>query len=146
VFTFEARVGRAQFEPRLAPRILDRVHAITLKADVLRTEESELRLFKTRRPEIGFSESALRWSSGERLDRVLERSALPPGDFVRNAKQLSDLLRQISIVSESAETRQVAIEAVDSVQRGVVRAGWVGTLGDPDPEEQPSRTGPEQLS
>ena len=41
---------------------------------------------------------AWRWARGQRLDQVLERAELAPGDFVRNVKQLIDLLRQLAVV------------------------------------------------
>jgi ATP-dependent RNA helicase HelY len=126
-FTFEARVGRWQPEPRLPPVVVDRIHAIVSRAESLRAEETEMRIAKTRRPESGFAEAALRWASGERLDRVLERSALSPGDFVRNAKQLADLLRQVALLAQLPETADSAADAARAVQRGVVVAGWSAT-------------------
>jgi ATP-dependent RNA helicase HelY len=129
-FTFEARAGRWQPDPRLPPVVVDRIHSLVSAADLLRAEESDMRLSKSRRPEPGFAEAALRWASGERLERVLERSALSPGDFVRNAKQLADLLRQLAVSAPLNDTARTARQAADSIQRGVVSAGWVGALAD----------------
>jgi ATP-dependent RNA helicase HelY len=123
-FTFESRVGRWQPEPRLPPIVEDRIGGLVALAESLRAEETKMRLAKTRRPEAGFAEAALRWASGERLDRVLERSALSPGDFVRNAKQLADLLRQVSQLAQLQRTSETASEAAKAIQRGVVGAGW----------------------
>ncbi len=129
-FTYEARSGRWQPEPRLPDDVVDRIRSLESAADLLRVEESEMRIAKSRRPEPGFAEAAIKWASGERLERVLERSALSPGDFVRNAKQLADLLRQLAVVAPVTETGQAAREAANSIQRGVVAAGWVGALAD----------------
>jgi ATP-dependent RNA helicase HelY len=136
-FTFEARAGRWQPEPRLPGEVLDRIHQLVSAAEVLRAQESEVRITKSRRPEPGFAEAALRWAKGERLERVLDRSALSPGDFVRNAKQLADLLRQLAMVGPVKQTAQVARSAADSIQRGVVSAGWVGALSDVEPPAGP---------
>lgn len=123
-FTFESRAGRWQPEPRLPPVVEERIQALVARAESLRAEETHMRLAKTRRPEAGFAEAALRWASGERLDRVLERSALSPGDFVRNAKQLADLLRQVSSLAQLPKTDDAAAHAAKAIQRGVVGAGW----------------------
>ena len=65
---------------------------------------------------------AWRWARGERLARVLERAELAPGDFVRNAKQLVDLLRQLATVSPDRVTAATAHDAASALQRGVVAA------------------------
>jgi ATP-dependent RNA helicase HelY len=44
---------------------------------------------------------------------------MAPGDFVRNCKQLLDLLRQIEEVA-SAQTAELAHQAIEAVNRGVV--------------------------
>ena len=139
--TFEARSGRFQPEPHLVPVVEDRLHRLVLVADSLRSEEEAMRLPRSRRPEPGFAQIAQRWSSGERLDRVLEPGSLSPGDFVRNAKQLADLLRQLSLVATVRETARCAKQAADSVLRGVVAAGWAATLAHESPEESASLSG-----
>ena len=42
------------------------------------------------------------------------------GDFVRNARQLIDLLRQLSEVLPGEPERRAAAHAVDAMHRGVV--------------------------
>ena len=71
-------------------------------------------------PDLGFAEVAWRWARGERLARVLERAELAPGDFVRNAKQLVDLLRQLATVAPDPATAASAHRAASALQRGVV--------------------------
>jgi ATP-dependent RNA helicase HelY len=48
--------------------------------------------------EDGFAPAISRWAAGEALEDVLRDTDLAPGDFVRNCKQLLDLLRQIEEV------------------------------------------------
>jgi ATP-dependent RNA helicase HelY len=50
---------------------------------------------------------------------------LTGGDFVRHMKQLVDLLRQISVVSENPQTKESARSAADLCFRGVVCASGV---------------------
>ena len=85
----------------------------------------------TRPPDDGFCDAARRWARGQRLEHVLERAELAPGDFVRNTKQLIDLLRQLAVVSPRAATAAAARLAADRLQRGVVAAsGALTSVGE----------------
>ena len=59
------------------------------------------------------------WAEGKSLEDVLETSGLAAGDFVRNCKQLLDLLRQIEAVADPA-VAWVARAAAGAVDRNVV--------------------------
>jgi ATP-dependent RNA helicase HelY len=120
--TFETRPGRWRPEPRVPGALDERVAALEAMAGELRDEEGAARLDRTRAPDPGFAEAAWRWARGERLDRVLERVQLAPGDFVRNAKQLVDLLRQLALVAPEPATAAAADGAVAAIVRGVVAA------------------------
>ena len=50
----------------------------------------------TRLPDAGFVALGLRWAAGDDLDDVIDDEEMSGGDFVRNVKQLIDLLRQIA--------------------------------------------------
>ena len=50
----------------------------------------------------------------------MEAEELSGGDFVRNMKQLIDLLRQIAVIAPSAQTRADAERAGEMLLRGVV--------------------------
>ncbi len=54
------------------------------------------------------------------------------GDFVRNCKQLVDLLRQIGIVCEEERVGKVARSAADRLLRGIVAASNPAGLGADD--------------
>jgi ATP-dependent RNA helicase HelY len=69
--------------------------------------------------EDGFASPIHRWAEGETLDGVLRELSTAPGDFVRNCKQLLDLLRQIEEVAEGAQA-DVVRRAREAVNRGVV--------------------------
>ena len=47
------------------------------------------------------------------------------GDFVRNIKQLIDLLRQLGVAAPDEATARIAHEAADALFRGVVAASSV---------------------
>ena len=69
--------------------------------------------------EPGFGAPIFRWAEGATLDEVLAETEMAPGDFVRNCKQLIDLLRQIEEIAPAPDATLVA-QARASVSRGVV--------------------------
>jgi ATP-dependent RNA helicase HelY len=59
------------------------------------------------------------WADGASLEDVLDETEMAPGDFVRNCKQLIDLLRQIEDVAPPP-VQAAARAARQAVSRGVV--------------------------
>ena len=78
-------------------------------------------LHQHRSPHAGLAWEASQWAAGRPLSVVLDPD-LTPGDFVRTMRQLIDLLRQVSLVGQSADLRSVANAAVSALDRGVVAA------------------------
>ncbi|MSV47736.1 MAG: DEAD/DEAH box helicase [Actinobacteria bacterium] len=83
--------------------------------------ERGLKLPLSREPEAGFAASAWSWSAGQELDDILDDDLLG-GDFVRNVRQLIDLLRQFGDVAPNPTTAKSARRAAESLSRGVVLA------------------------
>ena len=125
--TFETRPGRAPVLSSPPKALRPRLQALAGLAESLRAEEQASHLPRTRAPDDGFVEVAWRWARGQRLDHVLERAELAPGDFVRNVKQLIDLVRQLAVVGRP-DTADAARRAADLLQRGVVAASAGPTL------------------
>ena len=132
-FTFESRgpgveagaAARARFPTR---RIRERVLEIERIWRDLHTVEDEAGLPETRAPDAGFTRHAHAWATGRELDEVLADDELTGGDFVRNAKQLIDLLRQVGDVAPDPDTAAAARAAAGALFRGVVAASsTVGT-------------------
>jgi ATP-dependent RNA helicase HelY len=67
----------------------------------------------------GFMPTVFDWAEGKPLEDVLATSGLTPGDFVRNCKQLLDLLRQVESVA-GPEVAAAARAAHQAVNRSVV--------------------------
>jgi ATP-dependent RNA helicase HelY len=67
----------------------------------------------------GFAGPVHAWADGASLEDVLDETEMAPGDFVRNCKQLIDLLRQIEDVAPSP-VQATARAARQAVSRGVV--------------------------
>ena len=71
------------------------------------------------------------WASGNSLAYVLHDRDMTGGDFVRNAKRLSDILQQISTAEPylpqgSTHLAQIAHEAMELVNRGIVAYSGIG--------------------
>ena len=68
----------------------------------------------------GFATPVFHWAEGKPLEDVLEETEMAPGDFVRNCKQLVDLLRQIEDVARRRTRGAVPRGARRRVLHGVV--------------------------
>jgi ATP-dependent RNA helicase HelY len=79
----------------------------------------------TRALDPGFSPVAYAWAAGGDLGRVLADEEVSGGDFVRNVKQLIDLLRQIEQVAPLPSTARAAGRAADELFRDIVAASSV---------------------
>ncbi len=122
-FTYEHRSA----SPAPAPwfpsgRVRQRFANIHAIAAELHAAEMDAGLPVTRPPDAGFVALAHAWAAGEGLDEVLEDEQVSGGDFVRNVKQLVDLLRQIADVALDPTTAATARKAADALFRGVVAA------------------------
>lgn len=128
-FTYEHRSP----EPAPAPTfpnvtLRHRWERLADEAAALVNEEAALSLRLTREPDPGFIPLAYEWTKGDHLDEVLGADDLSGGDFVRQVRQLLDLLRQIAEVAPRASTRDTARAAIRRVDRGVVAASSAVTV------------------
>jgi ATP-dependent RNA helicase HelY len=125
IFTFEARgqsEGTNWFpNSRLRRRWTD-VEKLALD---LNSAEEDAGLPLTRRPDPGFVGFAHAWAAGDELSDVIEDEEMSGGDFVRNVKQLIDLLRQVGDLAPEPATAKAARAAADHLLRGVVAASSV---------------------
>ena len=82
----------------------------------------------TRRPHPGFAPVAYDWAQHRDLEEVLEASGSDPGDFVRNTRQILDVLRQIRDAANclgADDLARTVAEAQAVVDRGVVAASGI---------------------
>jgi ATP-dependent RNA helicase HelY len=131
VFTYEHRSP----EPPPAPwfpsaKVRRRWLDIEALARALNAVEEEAGLTVTRPPDPTFLAVAFAWAAGEGFAEVVEDEELSGGDFVRNIKQLIDLLRQIADLAPSEATRHAAAGAHEQLFRGVVAASTAVDAGD----------------
>jgi ATP-dependent RNA helicase HelY len=125
-FSYERRGpdGTQPLPPRRWPSSLlaRRARAVEqIWRDLVATERDE-RLPESRTPDPGFTTAIHAWAAGEELADVLEDEEMTGGDFVRNVKQVIDLLRQIADVAPEPTIAATAREAADRCLRGVVAA------------------------
>ncbi len=88
----------------------------------LAAAERDARLPETRQPDPGFATAIHGWVHGGELADLLDEDEMTGGDFVRNVKQVVDLLRQVGLAAPEATTRHAARSAADACVRGVVLA------------------------
>ncbi|HJP66530.1 MAG TPA: DEAD/DEAH box helicase, partial [Actinomycetota bacterium] len=87
-------------------------------ADVRRIEDAH-QVELCRELDPGFAPTVFEWAEGKPLEDVLAAAGLAAGDFVRNCKQLLDLLRQVESVAEP-QLASTAGAAYRAVNRSVV--------------------------
>ncbi len=125
VFTYESRgqgEGSAWFP---TPRLRHRWNAINQLVGELNAAEDDAGLPLTRVPDPGFAALAYAWAEGEDLAEVIGEEEMSGGDFVRNVKQLIDLLRQVGETAPASATAGAARRAAEQLMRGVVAASSV---------------------
>jgi ATP-dependent RNA helicase HelY len=126
VVLYEAR--REGDERASVPRgpVADAVDATIKLWSELEADEASRGLSLTREPDLGFVWPIYRWTRGEALAKVLASGyqldgEMPAGDFVRWARQVVDLLGQLTESAGVAATlRSTARQAMVAINRGVL--------------------------
>jgi len=122
-FTYEHRSKTPPPPPTYPTRAVERAAETveSLAVELRRQEKAILGTERTGETQGGFANAAHHWSTGGGLDYVLDDFS-SAGEFVRNVKQLVDLLRQIdkSVADETLSAR--ARSAAEALNRGVVRS------------------------
>jgi ATP-dependent RNA helicase HelY len=122
-FTYEHRGRERPPAPQFpSSTVRERFVALDRLSADLAVDEEAAGLPVTRAPDPGFAHLAHAWAAGGGLAAVLEDEELSGGDFVRNVKQLIDLLRGIGDVAPVPLTGARARQAAEALQRGVVTA------------------------
>ena len=120
LFTFEARLAEAPGDWP-TPLIAERGEAVFAVGEDLAAAELRYGIEPARLPDPGFAAVAFDWTEGASLEDLFEADEVGAGDFVRNMRQLLDLLRQLR--DAYPELSAPARQAIKQVDRGVVAAG-----------------------
>jgi ATP-dependent RNA helicase HelY len=125
-FSYETRGPGPPPPPTFpSPELRRRWTGIEKLGAELNQAEEEAGLPLTRPPDPGFLALAHGWARGEELHRIMGDDEMSGGDFVRNVKQLIDLLRQLGTAAPDEHTARTAHDAADALFRGVVAASSV---------------------
>jgi ATP-dependent RNA helicase HelY len=119
LFTYEARSQDAA-GGWPSDRVRERGEAVFSLAGRLNVAERRHHLPETRGPDEGFAAVAHAWAAGVELEDLFDDD-LVAGDFVRNCRQLLDLLRQLR--DGFPRLGSAAAAAIRAIDRGVVAAG-----------------------
>lgn len=119
---FESRTDEPPAEIHAPTRALGEVvDELDGLAARLRRRERAAGLPATRDLDPGFVIAAYRWTAGRSLDESIGRMEITGGDFVRNVKQVADLVGQLRSIGDPALTA-AANQALDGLRRGIVEA------------------------
>jgi ATP-dependent RNA helicase HelY len=122
LLVYEARREEVLQPERLPTTRLEGVRAdIEGLASEIRTMELEVGVPPLRELDAGFVAPIVRWSQGCTLEEAVGDLELSGGDFVRNVKQVVDLLGQLRDVS-TGDRRDELQAARRTIQRGIVDA------------------------
>jgi ATP-dependent RNA helicase HelY len=120
MFTFEPRASDGE-TAMLVGSVADRYERIVKVWDMVSAAEERHRLPASRMPEPGFAPYAYGWVSGAGLEDLFGKDGFAAGDFVRNCRQLLDVMRQIRDAFPSLAP--VAAAAITATDRGIVAVG-----------------------
>ena len=120
MFTFEPRRADPE-EVRLVGIVAGRFAQIEDAWRAVSALETRRRVPAARAPEAGFAPYAYAWVAGVDLEELFGEEDFAAGDFVRNCRQLLDLMRQIRDAFPSLAT--VSAEAIAKTDRGIVAVG-----------------------
>jgi len=117
MFTYETRGGDLPQTPTTAFSV-EPIGAIHSAWENLVEIEGAQGLTATRPPDFGLVDTIHAWANGLGLDDIFDSEDIRAGDFVRAARQLLDLLRQIR--EGFPAYRAVSDAAVALIDRGIV--------------------------
>lgn len=117
IFSFETRGGDMP-QPPTSRFALGPIEAVYDLWKDLTDIEQQAGVTPTREPDFGLVDVIHGWASGFGLDEIFDDEDIRAGDFVRAARQLLDLLRQIR--DSYGTYRDVASSAIAAVDRGIV--------------------------
>ena len=123
IFTYETRGGDVPQPPQASFAQVPIEGIFELWENLVDIEEQE-GVTPTREPDVGLVDIIYGWASGLGLDEIFDDEDLRAGDFVRAARQLLDLLRQIR--DGYPVYRSVATQAIAAIDRGIVASEVAG--------------------
>ncbi len=122
VFVYEERSSAASQPWYPSKELRRRYREIVAVHLAVAGSERARRLPESRAPDSGFLAAAHAWACGASLEDVLAEEDFTAGDFVRVARQLIDLLRQLGQLAPEPATAKAARQAAEALNRDLVAA------------------------
>ena len=120
LFLYTPRGGDPTERPELPTVALyEATESVLELAEELRHLETAAGVRPLRDLDAGFVAAAWRWAGGSDLDAALGDLEVTGGDFVRNVKQIADLVGQLRGVGDET-LRTTATHTLDGLRRGIV--------------------------
>jgi superfamily II RNA helicase len=122
------RYGGDRLGERRRAELSARLGLLAVTYERIRDLEEVHLVPRTAQPEPGLATAVASWVRGASFGATLEVAAgdvgeMAPGDFVRTARQLADLVHQVALVAPDHELAASANAAHDLLLRDVVAAG-----------------------
>ena len=114
---FEGRGEKSKI-PRIPKSLEQSVRKTIATWSNLVDLEQDHGLNPQREPNFDLAWSSYRWANGNSLHSILRETEIPVGDFVRNIRQIIDLLGQL--LDAEPKISLLAREAIKKIDRGVV--------------------------
>jgi len=103
-----------------SPTVEKRWRRLDALSSDIRAHERSLGLAEHRPPDPTFAAAAHAWVAGEEFSAIVDDEEFTGGDFVRNVKQVIDVVRQLALVAPDRATQDAARRAAESAFRGIV--------------------------
>ena len=122
VFVYESR-SRDETPSEWFPNreLAKRWQQIRQMADSIARASEDFSLPAGREVDSSFAANVWAWANGDSFSESVGDDLLSGGDFVRNIRQIIDLLQQVLEIAPQQATRTRAEEAVKLLDRGIVR-------------------------
>lgn len=99
---YQARGDDGGLHPHFSGRLQKAMLELSVIAAQIALGEEDLGITPMRELDGGLIDTMQAWASGAKLEEVLARADILPGDFVRNAKQCVDVIDQMQIAARDA--------------------------------------------
>lgn len=118
-FVYNPRRDELEIPVNVDEIIKNNANQILKLSDEIIDIEKRNKITNIKNPHFGMANIIKQWCNDVNLKRILLKTDIAPGDFVRNVKQIIDLLRQIKRLNIPGITKS-ADEAILLLDKGVV--------------------------
>ena len=118
-FVYNPRRDEIEIPFNMDKNLREKAGFIIELAERISLSEKKFKISVTKSPHFGMFNVINNWCNDINLKKILSKSDIAPGDFVRNVKQIIDLLKQISRLN-LPELTDLANQSILLLDKGVV--------------------------